>query len=211
MNNKSVIILLNTSSSALTGHLPPHGEVAHFNAPSTWREGVAEGRVRGKFSRGFTLIELLVMVLIIGILTAIALPQYQIAVAKSRIVSLMPTVKSIALAQEEYYLANGTYTQNWDDLTLKVPGEKNPVHKSIIMLPNNGSIGLATVGVSIAGQLPGVTFFSFYKNTSFAFKGKRSCYAAMDNDFANKVCQKLTGKQTSDSNNGPNTDYIYHF
>ena len=37
----SATIFVNTPSSVLTGHLPPHGEDAHFNAPSTWRERVA--------------------------------------------------------------------------------------------------------------------------------------------------------------------------
>ena len=51
--------------------------------------------------------ELLVVILIIGILTAVALPKYQSAVDKSRYATLMPPAKTIANSQESFYMANG--------------------------------------------------------------------------------------------------------
>jgi prepilin-type N-terminal cleavage/methylation domain-containing protein len=62
-----------------------------------------------KSKKGFTLIELLVVVLIIGILAAIAVPQYFKVVEKGKFAESMQWINGLKGAQERYLAKNGAY------------------------------------------------------------------------------------------------------
>ncbi len=65
-------------------------------------------------NKGFTLIEMLVVVLIIGILAGIALPQYQMAVTKAKVASILPLMRRWKDALMEYNLQHGDYGNDND-------------------------------------------------------------------------------------------------
>ena len=107
---------------------------------------------------GFTLIELLVVVLIIGILAAIALPQYEKTVERARAAEAMQMVASIARANEVYKLANGSYTTDISLLDIQVPGTDTTYNgwpRKETKLFQYGSIADGYAGsIAIGNRLP---------------------------------------------------------
>ena len=75
--------------------------------------------------KGFTLIEILVVVLIIGVLAAIAMPSYMRSVERSRAAGPMTNLGSIAKAQKSYRMGTEHYTDNVGNLDISLTDASN--------------------------------------------------------------------------------------
>ncbi len=171
------------------------GQVLPDNAPGT---GHCSSCVnRGNYSHyqaepdlhkqhnGFTLIELLFVGLIIGILAAVALPQYKKAVTKSRISALMPIAQSIANAQETYFLEEGNYTRNESDLAVDIPADVN--------IGFSNKVDLKYVAARW-DDFPDIAYL-VYQKLSPKFPATTMCEASTEE--AEAVCKALGGEKIS--------------
>jgi prepilin-type N-terminal cleavage/methylation domain-containing protein len=70
--------------------------------------------------RGFTLIELLIVVVIIGILAAIAIPKFQSTKGKANAATLKSDLRNLATAQVAYFYTNLTYTSSLPALNVSL-------------------------------------------------------------------------------------------
>lgn len=169
--------------------------------------------VSGSSKTGFTLIELLVVVLIIGILSAVALPQYQMAVGKARIARLLPLVRAVKEAQEAYYMANGDYAVHFEDLDISIPTPNSITAGSGSWRGDRANYDKWSIELlSAAQRVYGITYFA---NNAFEYgmllhhslSSDLPCenVAIVSGDLAEKLARSMGGvkKRTSGS-------YVYY-
>ena len=111
-------------------------------------------------NKGFTLIELLIAVLIIGILAAISVPQYQKVIWKSKAKIMQQQFMELAKEEELYFLMNGRYAVEYNQLDIDFG---LPYRQGVSIRPaSNGGVDWSFIienkdyvfGVTANGLLP---------------------------------------------------------
>ena len=147
------------------------------------------------YKQGFTLIELLVVVLIIAILAAVAVPQYRLAVTKSRFATMKHLADAVVKAEEVYFLANGKYTQKFKELDVELPKPTQDSTENYYSYDWGNCRLNGPYYIRCELTPPKMRYVVYFVHTNYS--GERMCSVSDTDDFKDwrgKVCKAETNK-----------------
>ena len=150
-------------------------------------------------NQGFTLIELLVVVIIIGILAAVALPQYQTAVERSRATEALTQMNAIRTSAERYHSQHDSWPSSFNQLDVDIPLISTNTYGG-----KNFSITMATSGANFVITATRSRNSHAYtltttvsENANGTYDAVRKCEATASDQEAADYCNAITGGNTS--------------
>jgi type IV pilus assembly protein PilA len=121
--------------------------------------------------KGFTLIELLIVVVIIGILAAIAIPKFANTKSKAYITAMKSDLRNLVSAQESYFSDSAKYTTNLTNLGFKAStGVSDPA-----IALGTGSWSATNTHGQLAGVSCGIAVNTTNTVVSTAGEGEPAC------------------------------------
>lgn len=168
-------------------------------------------RYGAKMKEGFTLIELLVAVLLIGILTAMALPRYENAVLKTRTASLLPLIRSVSEAQKVYFMAHGRYSSSFLNLNIGMPAGGKVTDAGVLEYKNfhcyfhyNELIGQASYSVYCVSKVQNAPSIEKYFS-----RQEYICWAGKNDSRAQTVCMSISGRDEPNASSAGAVGYTF--